>query len=468
MKTPNKLVIVCLAFLPAMTAAGPERAAPPVTPAEAHEIGVKAYLYFYPLVIMDVTRRQCTNIEAGKIVGRGPMNTFVNMRSYPPADFKEVIRPNFDTLYSIAWLDLTREPVIVSAPDTGGRYYLLPMMDMWTDVFASPGKRTTGTQAGRFAVVGPGWRGTLPAGVERINSPTPYVWIIGRTQTDGPKDYAAVHKVQDGYTATPLSQLGRGPRAVSLKIDPTVDMKTAPVKQVNAMPPDAFFRYAAELVKLHPPHATDQPIVARMKRIGLEVGKSFDMAKLEPAIADALRKAAADALKAMSEKTPTMAPVRNGWLMNIHTMGVYGNHYLKRAIVAMIGLGANVPADAVYPLSVSDATGKALTGENKYVLRFAKEDVPPVGAFWSITVYDNDGFPVANSLNRHAVSSWMPLEYQNGSLTIYIQSESPGNTKESNWLPAPKGPFSLAMRLYAPKLQVLGGRWNPPPVERAN
>ena len=161
------------------------RAADPISEQDAHSIGVTAYLYFYSLVTMDVTRKQLTNVAKGEGM-HGPMNTFVSLPAFPPADMKVVVRPNFDTLYSSVWLDLTKEPMVVSVPDTHGRYYLLPMLDMWTDVFASPGWRTTGTQAGDFAVVSPGWNGELPAGVVRIDAPTPYVWIIGRTKTDGP------------------------------------------------------------------------------------------------------------------------------------------------------------------------------------------------------------------------------------------------------------------------------------------
>src|SRR6516225_3665078 len=164
---------------------------------EAYAIGVSAYLYFYPIVTMDITRKQISNIEPGKGFG-GPMNTFVNLSEYPPADLRSVVRPNFDTLYSSAWLDLTKEPMIVSVPDTGGRYYLLPMLDMWTDVFASPGWRTTGTQAGDFIITPPGWSGDTPSEMTRIDAPTPYVWIIGRTKTDGPQDYDAIHKIQAG------------------------------------------------------------------------------------------------------------------------------------------------------------------------------------------------------------------------------------------------------------------------------
>jgi hypothetical protein len=241
---------------------------------------------------------------------------------------------------------------------------MLPMLDMWSDVFACPGQRTTGTGAGRFAIVPPGWQGKLPEGVQRIDAPTPYVWIIGRTQTNGPKDYEAVHQVQAGYTITPLSQLGKTPQPVTAVIDPTVDMKTPPMAQVESMTAGKYFAYAAELLKVNPPHATDQPIVARMRQIGMESGKSFDLGRADPAVMRALERAAPDALKAMRAKIPTLARVVNGWQMNTDTMGVYGNYYLKRAIVALVGLGANLPEDAVYPLNMGDADGKPLIGAN--------------------------------------------------------------------------------------------------------
>ena len=465
MKKIVSIILRVLVLASALTAPGISNTA--LSAQEAGEIGVNAYLYFYPLVTMDVTRRQMTNIESGKKPGYGPMNEFSHVREYPPADMKVVVRPNFDTLYSIAWLDLVKEPIILTVPDTDGRYYLMPLLDMWTDAFAVPGKRTTGTQAGDYAVVPPGWKGKLPKGVQRIDAPTPQVWAIGRTQTNGPDDYAAVHKVQDGFKLTPLSQWGKKPKPVKAVIDPSLDMKTPPLEQVNQMSAEAFFKYAAELMKVNPPHIVDWSMVAQLKKIGIEPGKSFDYDKLDSVVKSALDKAPADSQALMKWKLPTVARVVNGWSMNTDTMGVYGDYYLKRAMVTMLGLGANQPADAIYPINVADADGKPMNGDQKYVLHFSKEELPPVEAFWSVTMYDAEGYQAANPINRFAVSSWMPFQYNtDGSLDIYIQNENPGPDKEANWLPAPKGPLGVTMRLYAPKANALDGRWNPPAVKR--
>jgi len=440
------------------------RAADSISEQDAHAIGVQAYLYFYPLVTTDLTRKQLTNVVISEGI-HSPANTFANILEYPPADMKVVVRPNFDTLYSSAWLDLSKEPMIVSVPDTHGRYYLLPMLDMWTDVFASPGWRTTGTQAADYGVTPPGWSGSLPAGVVRIDAPTPYVWIIGRTKTDGPADYAAVNKIQAGFKITPLSSWGKAAEPVAGAVDPGIDMKTPPKITVDTMPAAKFFATAAEILKLQPPHITDQPILALTQRIGIERGKSFDIDKVDPAIKAGLETAPEDALKLMAWKVATVARVVNGWSMNTDTVGVYGNYYLKRAIFTQLGLGANLPEDAIYPINLADETGKPLDGGSAYVLHFDKGATPPVNAFWSITLYDAQGYQVANSLNRFAVSSWMPFKYNSdGSLDLYFQNASPGADKEANWLPAPKGGFNLTMRLYAPKSDALTGKWNPPPV----
>jgi hypothetical protein len=432
---------------------------------DLHQIALEGYAYFYPLVTMEMTRRQLTNSPAGQAVGHGPMNTFVHVRQFPTADFREVVRPNFDTLYSSSWLDLSDGPVIVSAPETDGRYYLLPMLDMWTDVFAAPGWRTSGTGPAAWGVVPPGWTGALPEGVSVIHAPTPTVWVIGRTQTNGPADYEAVNQVQDGFAVTPLSNWGKPAQSVTTTIDPTVDMHTEPLHQVNALAAAEYFRLAADLMKSCPPHLTDWSILARLRHLGLVAGESFDPASLSDEVAKALDGVPAEAQQHMAALLPTMARVANGWSMNTDTMGVYGNYYLKRAIVAMAGLGANSVEDAVYPLQLTDADGNAADGANRYVLRFDGGRLPPVDAFWSVTMYDQEGFQIANPIDRFAIGDRDALRPgQDGSLDLLVQHASPGPDKESNWLPAPTGPFSLCLRLYAPRPEALDGRWNPPPL----
>src|SRR6516164_532166 len=435
-----------------------------VSPAEARAIAQEAYIYFYPLVIMDVTRKHFTNIEPGKMFARGPMNTFSHARTFPPATFRGATHVNFDTLYSVGWLDLTQEPVVISVPDTQGRYYLMQLLDMWTDSFAGVGKRTTGTGAGNFVVVGPGWQGELPQGLQRINAPTPFVWVIGRTRTDGPQDYDAVHKVQDGYKMTLLSQWGKPPQVITVKIDPSVDMKTPPVEQVKNMTADAFFAYAAELLKVNGPHPTDQPTLARIKRLGIEAGQSFDPAKVDPVIRQALQAAPATAQKALIAEWPKVGRTANGWVMNTDS-GVYGANYLKRAAVAMFEIGMNLPEDSIYP----DTAATPLDGHNNYVLHFAKGALPPVDEFWSVTVYDLQGFTVPNPTDRYTLGDRSNLKPNvDGSVDIYLQNMNPGTDKESNWLPIPAQPFSLHARLYSPRPAAIDGTWAMPAVVRTN
>jgi hypothetical protein len=437
---------------------------------EAYDIGLDAYLYLYPLVLMEVTRAQSTNIQPGKPPTRAPMNTFGHLRAFPPASFRFVVRPNFDTLYSSAWLDLSQEPLIVSVPDTAGRYYLLPIMDMWTDVFAVIGKRTTGARAGDYALLAPGWQGRLPNGVQRIDAPTPTVWIIGRTQTNGPGDYAAVHAVQDGLRVRALSQWGAAVGAAGAPVprfDPAIDMSTPPPRQVAAMPAARFFSLGIELLRRQGPHLVDQPILARMQRIGLGPSAAFDFDAANPAIQHALERASADALALMAARAPHIGRRVNGWQINTDTIGAYGASYLKRAIIARGLLGANLPEDAVYPATGVDADGAPLDGANNYLIHFAKGELPPVSAFWSITLYDAEGYPVANALDRFARGDRDGLAPNaDGSLDILVSASDPGGERQSNWLPAPRAPFDLTMRLYGPARRVIDGSWLPPPVKR--
>jgi hypothetical protein len=457
-KRTQNLIAVALVAAVAFTTSGTQ--AQDITPAEARVIAQEAYIYFYPLVIMDVSRKHFTNIEERKMFARGPMNTFTHARTFPPATFRGATHANFDTLYSLGWLDLTKEPVVISVPDTQGRYYLLQLLDMWTDSFAGVGKRTTGTGTGNFVVIGPGWQGELPQGLQRINAPTPFVWVIGRTRTDGPQDYDAVHKVQDGYKMTLLSQWGKPPQAITFKIDPSVDVKTPPVEQVKKMTPDAYFAYAAELLKVNGPHTTDQPPLARMKRLGIEAGQSFDLAKVDPIVRQALQAAPAAAQKALIAEWPRVGRDANGWVMNTDS-GVYGANYLKRGAVAMFEIGMYLPEDSIYP----DTGASPLDGHNNYVMHFAKGGLPPVNEFWSVTIYDLHGFTVPTPTDRYTLGDRSNLKTNaDGSLDIYLQNESPDADKESNWLPAPAQPFTLHARLYSPRPAAIDGTWTMPAV----
>lgn len=463
-----KLFLCALLSLAATLFAIPHaQAQQPVTDAEAYAVGVEAYNYFYSLITMEVTRRQLTNYEPGKVPGHGPTNTVANILTFPDVNFRVVVRPNFDTLYSSAWMDVQTEPVILSLPSSNGRYYLMPLLDMWTDVFAVPGKRTSGTQAQNYAITF-NWKGKLPAGVERIEAPTPIIWMIGRTQTNGPADYPNVNKFQEQIKITPLSQWGKPPKQIDFKPDPSIDMKTDPLTTVNSMGAAEFLAKAAELVKIHPPHATDWSTIARLKRIGFVVGQSYDLNKQSATVQNAVKRATKEALATMHQKIPTLARVVNGWQMNTDTMGVYGNYYLKRSIVSMVGLGANQPEDAVYPLLLTDSTGQQVKGESNYVLHFEKSQLPPVTAFWSLTMYDEQGYPIANPINRYAIGDRDALKYNaDGSLDLYIQNTNPGPNKVSNWLPSPdKGVLGLTMRLYGPKQIVVNGMWAPPALVR--
>jgi len=464
MEAIQRLVLAAVA----LAMATPGVPAADLTSAQAKAIAVEAYVYTYPLVMMDMTRRVMTNVPPGVKPGLGPANAFHHFRTYPPADFREVVRPNFDTLYSSAWLDLTKEPMVVSVPDAGGRYYLVPLMDMWTDAYAVPGKRTSGTAAAAYAIVPPGWNGALPAGLERIDSPTVYNWVIGRTQTNGPADYAAVNKFQDGFKVTPLSQWGKPavPPAPFVP-DPAVDMKKTPPSQVDGMTGDKYFAYAAELMKLHKPHATDWSTVARMKRLGIVPGRSFDIGKGRPRrppgpARRAVRRAEADqghdADHRQGRERLADAHRHDGRVRQLLPQA--SGHRGDRP-------GCHQVDDAIYPMNVADADGKPMDGNNDYVLHFSKAELPPVDAFWSITMYDGDGYQAANPLNRFAIGDRDALKYNaDGSLDIYMQNASPGADKESNWLPAPKGPLGITMRLYAPKPEVADGRWVPPAIKR--
>jgi hypothetical protein len=439
----------------------------PLTEEDALRLGVEAYTYGFPLVLMDVTRLVHTT-HTKPDDGKGP-DRFMHSRRFPDHTFTAVVSPNADTLYSNAWLDLSRGPIVLGVPETGKRYYLMQLLDAWTNTFACPGTRTTGNGKGEFAVVGPDWKGTLPEGVKEIRSPTNMVWLIGRTQTNGPGDYEAVHAVQERYRLTPLSARGKKYSPAEAPVRSDVDAKTPPVRQVFAMDAATFFARLNSLMKDNPPAAADAPALARFAAVGVAPGKAFDLAALDPAAAAGLRRAPRVAQERLAAATRLLqGRGANGWDV-AKNFGTYGTKYPARAVVAFFALGANLPEDALYPRTRTDADGKVLSGGNRYVIHFPKGQLPPVHAFWSVTLYDPGQAFVDNPIGRYAIGDRDRLKFgADGSLTLYVQRESPGGDRESNWLPAPAGEFNLIMRLYWPGPEALGGDWKPPAVRRAD
>jgi hypothetical protein len=442
-----------------------------LTEAEALKIGTEAYVYGYPLVTMEITRRVMTNVATLDGL-RGPMGQFVNAREYPTAAFRDVTAPNADTLYSSAWLDLSREPYVVTIPDEGDRYYLMPMLSGWTDVFQVPGKRTTGDKAQTYAITGPGWKGDLPEGVKQLKSPTSLVWILGRTYCTGtPEDYAAVHAIQDKYKLVPLSAYGKNYTPPVGKVDASIDMKTPVRDQVNKMKAGDYFKLLASLMKDNPPTAEDAAMVAKMAKLGIVPGNDFDAGKLDPAARKALEHVPEAGVEMIAGHMKHAGKIINGWVYPFPG-GQYGTEYLQRATITFFGLGCNRTKDAFYPTSESDVHGKPYDGVNRYTLTFPKGQLPPVDGFWSLTMYDGSYFFVENPLNRYTLSARNKLQANDdGSVTLYLQSKSPGQEKESNWLPAPRGKFVLMMRLYWPKEgdpSILNGSWKPPAVKQVD
>jgi len=431
---------------------------------------VEAYLYGYPLVTFDMVRTQNTNVaESG--AENAPMGQLIKMRTYPAVDNHCCAAPNADTLYTMAWFNLSKEPWLVSAPDMGDHYYMLPFLDGWSEVIHVVSQPLNGGGAQTYAITGPDWTGTLPEGVVEVKSPTAMVWMLGRIYSTGTEaDYAEVHALQDAFDLRPLSAWGQDWTPPKGEVDPAVDMKTAVRTQVNSLSAEAYFDRLAKLMALNPPKAEDEEMVIRMKALGIVPGQDFDPGKL--------RFLTRELLGTVPKRAQLRAGIRlkrtdtkNGWLYFKDGVGNWGTDYELRAMANLLGPGWNRPSDAIYPISQHDAHGHEYDGAKyNYVIRFAPGQLPPAKGFWSLTLYDKDMFFVSNSINRYAVGSHTALRPNaDGSIHIHIQAISPGTDKEANWLPAPKGQFQLVLRLYDPAKtapSILDGSWTPPSVER--
>jgi hypothetical protein len=422
-----------------------------------------AFLYGLPLVIMDVTRRQM--IDGSNPEGSAE-NTFRHHSKFPDATFRDVVRPNADTYYSAGILNLKAEPMVLSLPDTKGRYYMMPMLDAYTNIFASPGSRTTGTKAGDFLITGPQWNGEVPAHMTEIKAPTNFIWIIGRTQVNSKEDGdKIVVPLQQQYKLVPLSAWGQDYSPPAAVADPSVP-KGNPNDVVTQMPIEDYFNYLNRLLSEYPPPAADSSALKHFALIGVGPDRKFNLSSFGPDAQDTLH--AMPEVITMFRRQMTTRSDETGWIPVGSIVGTYGTNYYERAFISVVGLGANLPADAIYPSTAVDADGNVLNGSNNYVLRFEKGQTPPANAFWSVTVYDNEGYFTANPINRYAIGDRSNLKVgKDGATEIYIQQTSPGKDRQSNWLPSPNGDFNIVMRVYWPKDEAINGSWKLTPIRKA-
>lgn len=426
-------------------------------------------VYAYPLLLMEATRALQTAVAAPD-EERAPLNRLRLQRGLPDARTTDVAYPNVDALYVSAWLDLAAEPQVLVVPDPGRRFAMLPLLDAWSETFARLDARGSGRRGRAYALVGPGWQGTLPDGVQRVDAPTSMVWLLGRIGVDGRADLAAARRLQNGFRLLPLSAWGKRylpPKRVP--VDAAVDTTTSAAARIARMDAAAVFGSLAMLLHDNPPRAADAPLLERLATIGVVPGKPFDPAALPAAQRSAVEAGVRDGLRRIEEagSAPKQRSV-NGWSYAIEA-GHYGTDYRQRAAMAAASLGANAPEDAVYPFARSDAAGQPLDGTHRYVLHFDLSALPPVGAFWSLTAYDAQGRLVANRLGRYALDSRDRLRFnRDGSLDLYLQHAQPPYAKRANWLPLPQGVCAVILRLYAPQPEVLDGRWTLPPIGRAD
>jgi hypothetical protein len=434
---------------------------------ETFQIGVETYIFGYPLVLMNETKQVMTHTNLLFSGPFAPVNQLAHTKEFLTPSFDTIVSPNVDTLYTSGWLDLTNGPMVLHLPDTQDRYYVFEMLDVWTNVFSSIGKRTTGTKAGDFVITGPNWKGVLPQGAQEIKSPTNTVWIIGRFFCQGSHEYKIVNELQSKCSLLTLEEFTKK-NAVALKTALDMkDLRASPKLEVDTMNAEVFFQTFAKLLQSNPPAPADKNMMEIMSRIDISPGKEFKMKKLDSSMQDELTLSLKAAREKINEKVKSLGKVINGWEINLKSIGNYGTDYLLRAAVAQMGLGVNQPEDAIYYYAEVDDAGKPLRGDHLYIIHFEKGQTPPVNAFWSVTMYNEQHYLVKNSIDRYAIHFYDNLQFNpDGTLDIYVQYHEPKEMR-SNWLPAPKENFNLMLRLYWPKAEALNGTWKPPTVSHA-
>jgi hypothetical protein len=435
-----------------------------LTDRELSDLVQRAYIYSFPVYEMVRTRYMAVYNPANP--GRTALNRFVHARKLADSTARAVTTPNNDTLFSSAWLDLSKQPLVLSVPDTAGRYYSMAFMDFYTNNFAYVGRRVTGTQAGRYLVVGPNWSGKVPPGMPMIKAPTNSVWLLGRTLVDNEEDLPNVYRIQAQYTLTPLSvwtkkeAAGNPPKAKN------------PPPAPDPKDPWQFFRIINLALTENPPPADEAPFMAELAQIGLGPNQTFDPVRFSEAQRQVILRAMKEAAQGIRTGFSQTSRVRQGWAYPPPNLGNYGKAYPLRAVVALKGLAALERAEAFYLTALTDKEGRPLDSENHYRLHFDKGQLPPVKAFWSISMYEvtpeKRAFFADNPIHRYSIGDRTKgLKFNpDGSLDILMQRQPPGRELESNWLPVPAGVFRVTFRAYQPGPAILDGTYVLPGIER--
>jgi hypothetical protein len=436
---------------------------------QAYALGIQAYIWGYPMVVMQKSRDAMT--KGGDVpvtpdqfnksgVVFAPVNQVANAWGMLGPKFSAVQSANSDTQYSVTWFDSTAEPYVLHLPDAKGRYYTFQFIDAYTNNFHYASTRTMGSQEQAYALVAPGWKGKLPANVTRVDCPTPTGFIVGRWFVASEKDVAAVNAIQKQVTMTPLSSYGKAYTPPKVKV---VSAK----KYTGDL---GFFEQLGDTLVINGAPAVDAGLLGLLKNIGLTTDHGFDSSALSDGEKKSLAQAVKDGEGILAAKSASMGKDVNGWQLSPVLDEYFGTSYLFRAAIGYQAMFVNTPIEAYYPSVFKDTDGKVLDGSaGNYTITFPKGKTPPADAFWSVTMYDaKKRLMVENSLNRYKIGSADKLEAgADGSTTLYIQADSPGKDKESNWLPAPKEPFYMLMRMYLPKIEVLNGQYEIPGVGKA-
>ena len=440
------------------------------------DIATLAYIYGFPLVAVIRTADFTTNPDTPPGPGRGPINTLIAFRDFPNSNFTEIVRVNVDTLYSLAYFNFSKGPLVLKVPPIADRYYTLQFIDAYSNNINYVGSRLNETTGGSYLVTGPNWQGTTPSGMNQIKFPTDSGLVGIRIYVNGPDDISNVNSIQDKFSLSPL--LGNSTSNVTtVEVPSTNASKEIPVKFTPSSIPAtgiAIYDEIGKDIASNPPPQVDSDVIAKFKTIGIGPGLTPSKSANET-VKQALEKAITNGQQLIDEKVLNLGPVVNGWQVpgvavggGKVDFGNFGTDYLLRAAVAKYGLYANSPDEAIYPTAFVDSQGQNITGIHNYVIHFDKGQTPPVKAFWSVTLYNNKSYLADNPINRYAVSEIGLKNNTDGSLDIYIQHDNPGKDKESNWLPAPAGDFNLLMRQYVPEEAILNGQYQYPPIKQVS